>query len=140
MTRSSEQERLDLEVATRIFRFRWAQWNERALGGSPLNTPGRFLAPPDDYMSHLFEEAPEGSPLHDHALAKVPDYSRDETCAFRAADRSALFRAGKAVLFQDSDGSWVVEVHGRRFSSPRLPEALCRASLEWAGMSSASAE
>lgn len=137
MARSKEQERLDLEVATRIFHFRWAQWNERALNGSPLYTPGRFLAPPDDHMSHLFEEAPETTPLHDHALGKVPEYSGDETCAFRAADRSGLFSVGRAVLFREEDQTWVVEVSGRRFSSPRLPEVICSASLDWAGVASA---
>jgi hypothetical protein len=137
MTRSAEQERLDVAVATRLFHFRWVQWNERALGGSPLYTPGRFLAALDDYLSHLYEEATPGSAWHDHALAKVPDYSSDETCAFRAAVQAALFSAGRAVLCQDEGGSWVVQVAGRRYTSPRLPEVICHASLEWAGTASA---
>lgn len=64
MIRTEEQERLDVEVATSLFGFQWVQWNERALRGSPLYTPGQFLAPPDDFLSHLFEDAAEASPIH----------------------------------------------------------------------------
>jgi hypothetical protein len=67
----------------------------------------------------------------------VPEYSGDETCAFRAAEGSALFTAGGAILFWDDQARWVVQMRGRRYSSPRLPEAICRASLEWAGLASA---
>lgn len=121
-----------MEVATRLFGFRWVEWNRRALGGSPLYTSGRFLAPPDYPMSHLLEEASGTAPLHDHAIAKVPEYSGDASCAYQAAERAGLFGAGRAVLFREDDGSWVVEVRGRRLSSPELPEVICRASLEWA--------
>lgn len=134
MKRTSEQERLDIEVATGLFGFRWVQWNERALGGSPLYAPGRFIAPPDDAMAHLFEEAGEGSPLHDHAVAKVPEYSGDETCAFRAAERARLFIDGNAILFREGDGQWVIEVRGLKMRSPRLPMLLCRASLRWSAV------
>jgi hypothetical protein len=136
MTRSVEQERLDMEVAIRLCRFRWVQWNARTLGGSPLYTPGMFLAAPDDFLSHLYEEAPPQAAWHDHALAKVPEYSRDEACAFRAAEQSSLFKAGRATLSQDDDGSWIVRVAGREYASPRLPEVICRASLAWAGNAS----
>jgi hypothetical protein len=136
MTRSVEQERLDMEVAIRLFRFHWVQWNKQALGGGPLYTPGVFLAAPDDYFSHLYEEAPPQAAWHHHALAKVPEYSRDETCAFRAAEQSALFRAGGGILSQEEDGTWVVHVAGRQYASPRLPELICRASLAWAGNAS----
>lgn len=137
MNRSKEQEQLDRDVATRFFEFHWVQWNERALAGSPLHTAGRFLVPRDDMMAHLFEDAPETAPLHDHALGMVPEYSGNETCAFRVAERSTLFSAGGAILFREGDRNWVVEVGGRGFSSPRLPEVICRASLEWAGVATA---
>lgn len=136
MTRTKQQERLDVEVATSLFGFRWVVWNERALGGSPLYTPGRFLARPDDVMSHLFENAAEDSPLHEHAVAKVPEYSNDATCAFMAAERARLFSDGHAVLFRDDDGEWVIEMRGVKVSSPRLPALLCRASLQWSAVTS----
>lgn len=126
-----------MQVATRLFHFRWVQWNERALGDGPLYTPGRFLAPRDDFLSHLYEDAAPGSAWHDHAAAKVPDYSSDEACAFRAAEQAALFSAGRAVLCQDDGGRWIVQVAGQRYMSPRLPEVICRASLEWTGTASA---
>lgn len=133
MGRSEAEERLDIEVATRLFGFRWVEWNQRALGGSPLYTPGRFLAPPDYPLSHMLEEAATTSPLHAHATAKVPEYSSDETCAHLAAERAGLFSVGKAVVSRADDGSWVVDVQGRRLTAPRLPEVICRASLDWAG-------
>lgn len=134
MGRTEEQERLDVEVATALFGFRWVQWNTRALSGSPIYTPGRFLAPPDDNMAHLYEDAPARAPLHDHATAKVPEYSGDVSCAFAAAERAGLFSDGRAVLLQEGGADWVVEVRGLRLTSSRLPEVLCRASMEWAGV------
>lgn len=133
MIRSQEQERLDVEVATRLFGFRWVQWNERALGGSPLYTPGRFLAPPDDAMSHLYEDASGALSLHEHAVAKVPEYSGDECCAFKAAERAGLFTDGHALIYRQDDGDWAIEVRGLKLSSPRLPALLCRAALRWTG-------
>lgn len=117
-----------------LFGFRWVQWNKRALAGGPIYTPGRFLAPPEDKMGHLYEDAPESAPLHAHATAKVPEYSGDVSCAFAAAERARLFSDGRAVLLQEAQGEWVVEVRGLGLNSLRLPELLCRASLEWAGV------
>lgn len=136
MIRSHEEAKLDVEVAIRIFGFRWVEWNERALGEGPLYTPGRFLVPPDYPTSHLLEDAPDTVPLHEHATAKVPEYSQDETCAYQAADRAGLFSAGRATLYHEDNGNWVVEVRGLKLSSPQLPEVICRASLEWAGATS----
>lgn len=135
MFRSHEGAQLDVEVAIRIFGFRWVEWNERAIGGGPVYTPGRFLVPPDYPVSNLLD-APETVPLHEHATAKVPEYSQDETCAYEAAECAGLFSAGQATLYRDDDGNWVVEVRGLRLSSPQLPEVICRASLEWAGAAS----
>lgn len=136
MIRTEEQERLDVEVATSLFGFRWVQWNKRALRGSPLYTPGRFLAPPDDFMSHLFEDAAEAAPIHEHAFAKVPEYSSDETCAFTACERARLFTDGHAVLFREDDGEWAIEARGLKVTAPALPTLLCRASLQWSAAAS----
>lgn len=134
--RTREQERLDVEVATTLFGFRWVQWNERALGGSPLYTPGRFLAPPDDAMAHLYEDAGETSRLHEHAVAKVPEYSGDEWCAFMAADRARLFTEGHAVLFREESGDWVIDARGLKLTATQLPALLCRAALQWTAVAS----
>ncbi len=136
MGTSQRDSQLDVEVAIRLFGFRWVEWNERALGGGPLYSPGRFLVPPDYPTSHLLEDAPEAVPLHEHATAKVPEYSQDETCAYQAAERAGLFSVARATLHREDDGSWVVEVGGLRLSSPQLPEVICRASLEWANAAS----
>jgi hypothetical protein len=133
MGRSQEDSQLDVQVAIRLFGFRWVEWNETALGGGPLYTPGRFLVPPDYPTAHLLKDAPDAVPPHEHATAKVPEYSQDVTCAYQAAERAGLFSVGRATLYREGGGNWVVEVRGLRLSSPQLPEVICRASLEYAG-------
>jgi hypothetical protein len=123
-----------MEVATRLGGF---QWHKRTPGGSPFYTPGVFLAVPDDYLSHLHEEAPPQAVWHGHALAKAPECSRSEVCAFRAAEQSSPFRAGRASPDQDAEGNWIVRVPGRKCRPLRLPEVVCSASLAWAGSASA---
>lgn len=132
--RSEEQERLDIEVATRLMGYRWVQWSKSGLGGAPLYSPGRFLASMDDMTSHLYAEAASGTPLGDAPLARVPRYSQDETLAFSAAAASGLFRDGGASLSRNPDGSWIIDLQGDRLSSRALPELLCRASLRWSAV------
>lgn len=136
MGKPHAEQQLDVEVAIKLFGFRWVEWNESALGAGPLYSPGRFLVPPDYPMSHLLKDAPETAPLHEHAKAKVPEYSHDEGCAYQVAERARLFSVGRATLSRDDDGSWIVEFRGQRLTSPSLPEVLCRASLEWADAAS----
>lgn len=128
--RTPVQERLDTDVATRLMGFRWVEWSSTAEG--PLYEPGRFLARPRVFTSNLHVAAGEDHPVHAQPLARVPRYSVHVDRAFEAAEAASLFTAGKAVLFREPDGDWVVEVRGLRMESRTLPELLCRASLEWA--------
>lgn len=128
---STEQERLDAEVARRLMGYRWVAWNREALSGAPLYEPGRFLAREDDMSSHLHVEAGPDVPLQARPLKHVPHYSGSEELAFQVASAASLFLDGKAVLFREADRHWVVEVRGATLRSGDLPELLCRAALRW---------
>lgn len=127
--RTPAQERLDTEVATRLMGFRWVEWSVSAEG--PLYEPGRFLARPRDLTSNLHREVGADRPLHEQPLARVPRYSARMDAAMAAAESAGLFVDGKATLFRDPDGTWVIEVRGLRLESRALPELVCRAALEW---------
>lgn len=128
--RPNEERRLDTEVATRLMGFRWVEWGRGVEG--PLRVPGRFLAKSDSPLGHLHRPTGPEVPLQDHPLSRVPRYSASLDRAFEAAEAACLFSEGRAVLFQERDMEWVVEVRGLRLTSRRLAELLCRASLEWA--------
>lgn len=128
--RTKEERRLDTEIATHLMGFRWVEWGRRAEG--PLREPGRFLARSDSPLEHLHRPADPEDPLQDHPLSRVPRYSASIEHAFEAAQEAALFSEGRAVLSQEPDREWVIEVRGLRLTSRRLAELLCRASLEWA--------
>lgn len=128
---TSRENGLDAEVATRLMGYRWVRWNRNALGGSPLYTPGRFLALPDHMSGHLMEPADPDTPLHAQPLSKVPRWSTDVDQAFVVAETAGLFSEAKAVLLRGDDGEWTIEFRGSRLSSPDLAELLCRASLQW---------
>lgn len=128
--RTTEEERLDTEVATRLMGFRWVEWGKEAEG--PLREPGRFLARSDSPLDHLHRPADLEVQAQDHPLSRVPRYSANVGHAFDAAEAAALFSEGRAVLSQEPDLGWVVEFRGLRLTSRRLAELLCRASLEWA--------
>lgn len=131
MPRSRANPELDVEVAVRLFGYRWVEWNREMVGEGALYPDGRFLAPEDDGLFHLFIDASEAVPEHLHPLGKVPEYSTDERQAFAAAERSGLFLRGGAVLSREPDGAWMVELEGRRHSGPRLAEVVAEASLRW---------
>ena len=128
--RTTEQQRLDTEIATRLMGFRWVEWGKGADG--PLREPGRFLARSDSPVEHLQRPVEAAVPAQDHPLSRVPRFSADVGDAFEAAEAAALFSEGRAVLSQEPDLEWVIEVRGLRLTSRRLAELLCRASLEWA--------
>ena len=128
--RTTEEKRLDTEVATRLMGFRWVEWGRGAQG--PLREPGRFLARSDSPVEHLHRPAEPEVPLQEHPLSRVPRYSVNVGAAFEAAEIAGLFSEGRAVLSQEPDLEWVIEVRGLRLGSDRLAELLCRASLEWA--------
>lgn len=127
--RTTEEKRLDTEIATRLMGFRWVEWGKGAEG--PLREPGRFLARSDSPVEHLHRPADGQVPAQDHPLSRVPRFSANVGHAFEAAEAAALFSDGRAVLSQEPDGEWVIEVRGLRLTSARLAELLCRASLEW---------
>lgn len=127
--RTTEEQRLDTEIALRLMGFRWVEWGQGAEG--PLREPGRFLARSDSPLKHLHRPAGTEVPAQDHPLTRVPRYSVAVQHAFEAAEKAALFREGRAVLSRESDGEWVIEVRGLHLTSPGLAELLCRASLEW---------
>ena len=128
--RTAEEQRLDTEVATRLMGFRWAEWGPGAEG--PLRAPGRFLAKTDTPLDHLHQPAGPDAPLHERPFSRVPRYSAEIGHAFEVAEVAGLFGDGRAVLHQEAEDEWVMEVRGLRLTSPRLAELLCRASLAWA--------
>lgn len=128
--RTKEERRLDTEIATRLMGFRWVEWGKGAEG--PLREPGRFLARSDSPLQDLHRPAGTEVPVQDHPLSRVPRYSASLEHAFEAAEQAALFSEGRAVLSQEPDLEWVIEVRGLRLASRRLAALLCRASLEWA--------
>ena len=128
--RTTEEKRLDTEIATRLMGFRWVEWGKGAEG--PLREPGRFLARSDSPLEHLHRPADLEVPAQDHPLSRVPRFSANVSHAFDAAEAAALFSEGRAVLCREPDLQWVIEVSGLRLTSRRLAELLCRASLEWA--------
>jgi hypothetical protein len=127
--RTVEEQRLDTEIATRLMGFRWVEWGRGADG--PLREPGRFLAKSASPLAHLHRPADTEVPMHDHPLSRVPRYSAALEHAFEASQAAALFTEGRAVLSQEPDLEWVIEVRGLRLTSRRLAELLCRASLDW---------
>lgn len=129
--RKPPEKDLDVKVATRLMGYRWVVWNRKALRGSPLYTPGRFLAPPDHLSAHLTEPADASTPVHAQPLAKVPRWSEDMERAFAVAETVGLFSKAKAVLLRGDGGEWTVEFRGSRLTCRDLAELLCRASLEW---------
>ncbi len=129
--RTSVEHDLDVEVATRLMGYRWVRWNRNALGGSPLYSPGRFLAPSDHMSAHLMEDADPNTPLNAQPLAKVPRWSEDVERAFEVAESVGLFSDAKAVLLRADDGQWTVEFRGSHLTSGDLAQLLCHASLQW---------
>ncbi len=124
---------LDEAVAVEVAGYRWVEWNHRALRGAPLDRPGRFLALPDDPLSHLHVEPGPGVRPTDDALAQVPHYSLLVDDAVRAAEAAGVFTDGGAVVGKSDDGRWHVHLlpaHAGVFDE-RLAVALCRAALLW---------
>lgn len=127
--RTTEEKRLDTEIATRLMGFRWVEWGKGAEG--PLREPGRFLARSDSPLEHLHRPAGLRVPVQEHPMSRVPRFSANVGRAFEAAEAAALFSEGRAVLSQEPDLEWAIELQGLRLTSHRLAELLCRASLEW---------
>lgn len=118
-------------MALRVARFHWAEWNHALLAGAPLDTPGRFLVPPDHVLGHLQMPARPDTPLADQPLDLVPHFSMNLNHAMEAAEQAGLFRHGRATLRRRVDGAWWIEVMngGIRLSNEHLPVLLCEASL-----------
>jgi len=136
MTRavSGHDRQLDAAVAVEVAGFRWVVWNEAALGGAPLATPGRFLAHPDDLLAHLHLPAGAEAPLAAGSLDRVPRFTEDLDAAVRAAEGAGLFAEAGAAVRRRGDGAWVVEIAatGEGVEGEKLADAVCRAALRWA--------
>jgi hypothetical protein len=98
---------LDSQIATRVFGYRWVEWNHAFLRGAPLDTPGRFLASPDHALAHLHVDAASGTEPAPDALSLVPPFTTSLDHAFEAASG------------------------GLRVAGPRLASTLCQATIAW---------
>jgi hypothetical protein len=128
---------LDLLVAVRLDGYRWVTWREGSSPDLPRESLGRFLAPPDGLLAHLYHQAPLTLPTAPQPYRHLPGYSRDPTEAFRVCERVRLFRDGRAELGRDADGAWRLTLprDGLVIRHASLPSLLCRAALAWADRS-----
>lgn len=128
--------KLDVEVARRVFGYRWVRWSERTAGAKADEyRHGRFLASPDHVATSHEEPAEESLGLAPGWDRFVPAYSRRVEDALHAAEEVDLFRRNVTIRHRSTDGAWTVrsdradasEVFGE---GARLSEALCHAVLD----------
>lgn len=131
-----DDRKLDVEVARRVFGYRWVRWSERTAGAKADEyRHGRFLAPPDHVATSHEKPTEESLSLAPAWDRFVPTYSRRVEDAMDAVDEVALFRRNVTIRHHYADGAWTVrtdradgsEVFGE---GARLPEALCHAVLD----------
>jgi hypothetical protein len=124
---------LDSQIATRVFGYRWVEWNHAFLRGAPLDTPGRFLASPDHALAHLHVDAASGTEPAPDALSLVPPFTTSLDHAFDAAENVGLFGDGDVSLRRTVNGDWCIEAAsgGLRVAGPRLASTLCQATIAW---------
>lgn len=132
--RAAADRSLDVAIATEVAGFRWVTWNDLAIGGAPLSTPGRFLAHPGDLLAHLHLPADLSAALAEDSLDRVPRYSEDLAEAFRVANDVGLFTLAQAALERESSGLWAIRVPALDVTlrSEHLPQVVCDAALLWA--------
>lgn len=124
---------LDVELAQRIYGFRWVRWLQGESPDAPRDSAGRFLARADDPLAHLQAAAPLSLHLAPQPYRHLPRYSLDERLALTACERVGLFRHGGITLGAETDGTWTLRLprDDRSFRDATLPALLARAALAW---------
>ncbi len=118
--------------------YRWVEWKHEALGGAPLDEPGRFLGAPTDALAHLQKAAEPGAPLATAPYRNLRRYSTDRAAALAVAETVGLFGTGGASLSRDPSGTWHLGAdHGIALDDACLARLICRAVLSYVDASAA---
>lgn len=123
---------LDLEVALRVEGYRWVEWDHTALAETPLDSPGRFVAPANGLLSHLQVDASPSTALAAEAYGYLKPYSTDPALALRVAEEVGLFSRGRAELSRLDSGRWRLRADGGiALEDQCVSRLLCRATLAY---------
>ncbi len=130
--RPEHRDLLNEEVAARLLGYRWVIWKK---DGFPTDSEdeGKFLAPADGPLAA--HQLPAGSevPFSKHPDRYLPRATTDMWEAFELAACTGLFAICDAHLIRNEFGECSVRTSDDRIRAfgPSLPEALCRAALQW---------
>lgn len=131
---------LDVQVAVRADGYRWVEWKHEALGGAPLDEPGRFLGAPTDPLVHLQKGAEPGAPLAAAPYRNLRHYATDRAAALAVAEKVGLFGTGAASLSRDRSGRWhLAAARGIALDDACLARLICLAVLAYVDASAADA-